>query len=120
MAAKERTSQDLLHRWEGNPIITVEDMPFPCNTVFNGTPMVTDEGILLLLRVEGLHGYSFFALGRSDEGLHFTIDEVVFAEPGDMTLLGARTLEGLNLIVNSAQKKLVAAGPLPAARFGSG
>src|SRR4030042_3826815 len=46
---------------------------------------------------------------------HFTIDEVVFAEAGDLVLLGARTLEGLNLTVNSAQKKLVAAGPLPAA-----
>ncbi len=45
----------------------------------------------------------------------FTIDEVVFAEPGDQTLLGARTLEGLNLKVDSARKKLVAAGPLPAA-----
>jgi hypothetical protein len=30
-------------------------------------------------------------------------------------LLGARTLEGLNLMVDSARKKLVAAGPLPAA-----
>ena len=48
-------------------------------------------------------------------GKEFTIDEVVFAEPGDMILLGARTLEGLNLMVNSAQKKLVASGPLPAA-----
>jgi predicted aspartyl protease len=48
-------------------------------------------------------------------GGNFTIDEVVFAEPGDLTLLGARTLEGLNLTVNSAKKKLVAAGPLPAA-----
>ena len=46
---------------------------------------------------------------------NFTIDEVVFAEPGDLLLLGARTLEGLNLTVDSAQKKLVAAGPLPAA-----
>lgn len=46
---------------------------------------------------------------------HFTIDEVVFAEVGDLVLLGARTLEGLNLTVNSAQKKLVATGPLPAA-----
>lgn len=45
----------------------------------------------------------------------FTIDEVVFAEPGDQALLGARTLEGLNLNVDSARKKLVAAGPLPAA-----
>ncbi|OHB72059.1 MAG: hypothetical protein A2V70_05595 [Planctomycetes bacterium RBG_13_63_9] len=48
-------------------------------------------------------------------GSHFTIDEVVFAEPGDLLLLGARTLEGLNLMVDSARKKLVAAGPLPAA-----
>jgi predicted aspartyl protease len=46
---------------------------------------------------------------------HFTIDEVVFAESGDLALLGARTLEGLNLTVDSARKKLVAAGPLPAA-----
>jgi predicted aspartyl protease len=45
----------------------------------------------------------------------FTIDEVVFAEPGDLLLLGARTLEGLNLTVDSLLKKLVAAGPLPAA-----
>ena len=45
----------------------------------------------------------------------FTIDEVVFAEPGDQILLGARSLEGLNLVVDSRQKKLVAAGPLPAA-----
>ncbi len=48
-------------------------------------------------------------------GGNFTIDEVVFAEPGDLPLLGARTLEGLNLAVDSAKKKLVAAGPVPAA-----
>jgi len=34
---------------------------------------------------------------------------------GDLLLLGARTLEGLNLVVNSRDKKLVAAGPIPAA-----
>jgi clan AA aspartic protease len=42
-------------------------------------------------------------------GNHFTIDEVVFAEKGDLLLLGTRTLEGLNLVVDSRQKKLVAA-----------
>ena len=46
---------------------------------------------------------------------HFTIDEVVFGEPGDMTLLGARTLEGLSLVVAPRKKKPVAAGPLPVA-----
>ena len=66
---------DVLHRWEGNPAITVADVPFRANTVFNGTPVRTDDGIYLLLRVEGQHGYSFFALARSKDGLHFTLDE---------------------------------------------
>jgi predicted aspartyl protease len=44
-----------------------------------------------------------------------TTDEVVFAEKGDLVLLGARTLEGLNLAVDPRRKKLVAAGPVPAA-----
>ena len=48
-------------------------------------------------------------------GNHFTIDEVVFAQKGDLQLLGARTLEGLNLTVDARKKKLVAAGPIPAA-----
>ena len=54
-----------------------------------------------------------FAIIRLDK--FFTIDEVVFAEKGDLSLLGARTLEGLNLTIDPRQKKLVAAGPLPAA-----
>ena len=44
-----------------------------------------------------------------------TIDEVVFGEPSDMVLLGARSLEGLNLRVDPANKTLVDAGPAPAA-----
>ncbi|MEP6718412.1 MAG: retroviral-like aspartic protease family protein [bacterium] len=54
-----------------------------------------------------------FAIIRLDK--HFTVDEVVFAEKGDLLLLGARSLEGLNLTVDPRRKKLVAAGPLPAA-----
>lgn len=45
----------------------------------------------------------------------FTVDEIVFGERGDLSLLGARSLEGLNLTVDSRRKRLVAAGPLPAA-----
>ena len=46
-----------------------------------------------------------FAIIRLDE--FFTIDEVVFGEPGDLALLGARTLEGLNLQVDTQRKKFV-------------
>lgn len=42
-------------------------------------------------------------------------DEVVFGEPGDLVLLGARSLEGLNLRIDPARKQLIDAGPAPAA-----
>ena len=44
-----------------------------------------------------------------------TSDDVVFAEEGDMVLLGARTLEGLNLRIDAVRKRLVDAGPIVAA-----
>ena len=40
---------------------------------------------------------------------------VVFAEPGDMVLLGAHGLEGLNLRVDLVRRELIPAGPVPAA-----
>jgi predicted aspartyl protease len=54
-----------------------------------------------------------FAIIRLDK--FFTIDEVVFAESGDLLLIGARTLDGLNLTVERARRRLVVAGPLLAA-----
>jgi len=44
-----------------------------------------------------------------------TADDVVFGEPGDLVLLGARTLEGLNFRVEPLTRQLVDAGPAPAA-----
>lgn len=54
-----------------------------------------------------------FAVIRCGE--FFTVDELVFAEPGDLPILGARSLEGFNARVDAYQKKLVAAGPILAA-----
>lgn len=44
-----------------------------------------------------------------------TIDEVVFGQSGDLALLGARTLEGFGALVDPRKKRLVVAGPYPAA-----
>jgi predicted aspartyl protease len=40
-----------------------------------------------------------------------TVDEVVFGQPGDLTLLGARTLEGFGATIDPRGKRLAAAGP---------
>lgn len=63
-------------------------------------------------------GYAVLTVDKSE-----TVDEVVFAEAGDLQLLGARALEGLNLQVDARRKRLVAAGPIVSAaavppRFG--
>ena len=54
------------------------------------------------------------AVRLSTSGI-WTVDEVVFGETGDLVLLGARSLDGLNLRVEPATKRLVDAGPAPAA-----
>jgi len=35
-----------------------------------------------------------------------TLDEVVFGEPGDLILLGSRSLEGMNLRIDPLSKRL--------------
>ena len=55
-------------------------------------------------------GFAFLtAAGRS------TATIVVFAEEGDLVLLGAHGLEGLNVRIDLVTKELVPAGPVPAA-----
>jgi predicted aspartyl protease len=47
-----------------------------------------------------------------------TADDVVFGEPSDLVLLGSRSLEGLNFRIEPVTKRLVDAGPAPAAVAG--
>lgn len=48
-----------------------------------------------------------------------TADEVVFAEAGDITLLGVRTLEGFGVMVDPIAHRLVATSTLAAALPGT-
>ena len=44
-----------------------------------------------------------------------TVDDVVFGEPTDLTILSSRTLEGLNFQIDPVAKRLIDAGPMLAA-----
>jgi clan AA aspartic protease len=60
-------------------------------------------------KVEREVGYAIL----SAEGYE-TNDEVVFAEPGDMTLLGVRTLEGFGVMVDNIGHRFVATSTIVA------
>jgi predicted aspartyl protease len=68
--------------------------------------VLTANGTLL----ERQTGFAFLYADR-----FFTVGEVIFAQPGDLLLLGARTMEGMSVLVDLQAKKLVEAGPSPAA-----
>lgn len=51
-------------------------------------------------------GYAWLRAGDFE-----TVDEVVFGQPGDLPLLGARTLEGFGARIDPRLKRLVASGP---------
>ncbi|OFX17454.1 MAG: glycosidase [Armatimonadetes bacterium RBG_16_58_9] len=76
-----RLGRDVVERWHKNPIITLENVPFPCNTVFNAGAVKFNDVYLLLTRIEDLAGRSVLALARSDDGYHFTVDPAPVMEP---------------------------------------
>ncbi len=73
--------QDILHRHSDNPVITAADIPFTCNTVFNGSAVKLDDTYHMLLRVEGQHGYSVFALGHGEDGYSFELESLPVMTP---------------------------------------
>jgi predicted aspartyl protease len=75
--------------------IRKKDVPF---LMANGQTITRDVGYAIL-RAQGFE----------------TVDEVVFGHSGDLQLLGSRTLEGFSAVIDPRRKKLVAAGPIPAA-----
>ena len=60
-------------------------------------------------RIEREVGYAIL----SAEGYE-TNDEVVFAQPGDMALLGVRTLEGFGVVVDNVGHRFVATATIVA------
>ncbi len=63
-------------RYKANPILTADDWPYPCNTVFNPAAVRLKDGTTLLLcRVEDHRGFSHLCCARSADGFtNWTID----------------------------------------------
>ncbi|MCK5564217.1 MAG: glycosidase, partial [Planctomycetes bacterium] len=73
---REKLAATMFKRYQGNPILTADDWPYPINSVFNPGAIKFDGGVLLLNRVESLRGFSHLTVARSKDGLSdWQIDE---------------------------------------------
>ncbi|MCD6392669.1 MAG: glycosidase [Planctomycetes bacterium] len=74
---RAKLAANLFSRYEGNPILTAKNWPYPINSVFNPAAIRINGEVLLLNRVEELRGFSHLTCARSKDGLtDWVIDEM--------------------------------------------
>lgn len=77
----KRSGRDIVHRWEENPIIDIEDIPFRCSDILNAGALKMGDKYLLLVTIESLSGRFFICIARSDDGYHFKMEKKPFIRP---------------------------------------
>jgi predicted GH43/DUF377 family glycosyl hydrolase len=94
---EERTmgQRHVLKRYEGNPIITPEDMPYPCEHVYNSAAAKYNGQYVLLLRCGRLHSRSEFGLAMSDNGYDFRIHPEPVMTPATEGIFAAPENKGI-------------------------
>jgi len=64
-----RSFHELFLRHPHNPLLTVNDWPYPCNSVFNPAAAKVNDEYLLMVRVEDQRGMSHLTVARSADGI---------------------------------------------------
>lgn len=90
---------DIVHRWEGNPFLTPQDMDFKCSDIHNAGAACYQGKTLLLVTIEGLVGNFAIHLATEEKFGRFKIETSPFIPPPT----DARTLEHESRGVNDAR-----------------
>lgn len=77
---RKDTGRDIIHRWEGNPLIRLDDLDFMCSDVWSAGVVFYHDALLLLITIEHLAGHQSIHLARSDEKNRFHVEEKPFLE----------------------------------------
>jgi len=72
---RRRYGPDIVHRWEGNPIITIDDLSFRCGDIRNAGAVKVDQEYILLITIESLEGFFSIYPARSADGYYFEVDD---------------------------------------------
>jgi predicted GH43/DUF377 family glycosyl hydrolase len=70
-------------RYDQNPILTKDDVPFKVNSIFNPGAVKYKNNYLLICRAEMPTGRSSLVLARSSDGIKFKVDSKPFITPED-------------------------------------
>ena len=71
-------ARDTVHRWEGNPLITISDLDFKCSDIRNASVVQVNDELMLLVDIEHLAGSHCIHLARQQENRRFLVDKDPF------------------------------------------
>ena len=74
-------SRPIVRRYEGNPILTKNDVPYPVETVHNAGVVRHEGRYIMLFRSHLRNGRSVIGLAESDDGFHFRVRPEPFITP---------------------------------------
>ena len=89
-----KKQHDIIHRWEGNPAITMEDLPFKASDICNAGAVKIDNIYLLLVTIETLRGHKEMHIARSEDGRYFDVDAKPFIEQVDKQYEDISVMDG--------------------------
>lgn len=70
--------RDAVHRWEGNPVIAIDDLDFKCADIRNAGAVVFNGKTLLAIDIEYLTGMQSIHLAREKKNGRFEVDREPF------------------------------------------
>ena len=77
----KRRNQDIVYRWDGNPLISICDLDFKCSDVHNAGAVSFKDKIFLLVTIEHLSGQRSIHLARPDTDGYYQVDRTPFLKP---------------------------------------
>ena len=71
----------LIHRYQKNPILTKDDVPYPVATVHNAAVVKYQGKYIMIFRSHKLNGRSILGMAQSDDGYNFKVNDKPFMIP---------------------------------------
>jgi len=75
--------KELISRYQGNPILTKDDIPYPVETVHNAGVVKYADRYIMLFRSHLATGRSVIGLAESDDGYNFKVMPEPFIRPSN-------------------------------------
>ena len=83
MYRRKPSLNPIVDRWEGNPLITIEDLDFQCSDLRSPGIAFYRNEIILLITIEDLSGSQSIHLARKTTNRFFHVEEKAFLKPSN-------------------------------------